>query len=208
MLDPQARALLDLMKERRVPPVETLTPADARRMYRERRFYTQQEAPEVGAVGDSDVPGPAGALPVRGYRPAGTASDALLPALVYFHGGGWTIGDRDTHDVLCRQLCNASGCAVFSVDYRLGPEHPFPAAVDDAIAAVRWIARSASQLRIDAARLAVGGDSAGGNLAAVVSLVMRMRATAAGSHSSCFSLRRPTCAARPGRTARTAPVTC
>jgi acetyl esterase len=97
----------------------------------------------------------------------------VLPVLVYFHGGGWVIGDLDTHDVLCRQLCNLSGCAVVAVDYRMGPEYRFPAAVDDAIAATRWVRAQAQALKVDASRLAVGGDSAGGNLAAVVALAAR-----------------------------------
>jgi acetyl esterase len=101
------------------------------------------------------------------------AADTLLPVLVYFHGGGWTIGDLDTHDVLCRDLANGSGCAVVSVDYRMAPEHPFPAAVDDCLAATRWVRANAVSLRVDARRLAVGGDSAGGNLAAVVCLALR-----------------------------------
>jgi acetyl esterase len=96
-----------------------------------------------------------------------------LAALVYFHGGGWVIGDLDTHDVLCRELANGSGCAVVSVHYRLAPEHRFPAAVDDALAATRWVRANAASLAIDATRLAVGGDSAGGNLAAVVAIAER-----------------------------------
>src|SRR5512145_1919121 len=123
MLDPQARALLDLMIERGVPPTHTLTPAEARRFYRERRFFTQPDPPAVASVRELQADGPHGAVPLRAYRPAGAGDDASLPALVYFHGGGWTIGDLDTHDVLCRQLANAGGCAVVSVDYRMGPEH-------------------------------------------------------------------------------------
>ena len=168
MLDPQAKALIDLMVERGVPPTHTLSPADARRFYLERRFFTQPEAPDVAAV--RDLPGP---VPLRLYRPAGSVSDAVLPVLVYFHGGGWTIGDLDTHDVLCRQLANGSGVAVVAVDYRMGPESVFPAAVDDCIAAVRWVREQAASLGIDPARLAVGGDSAGGNLAASVSIALR-----------------------------------
>lgn len=169
MLDPQARALLDLMIERGVPPTHTLVPADARRFYLERRFFTQPEPAEVARVRDLDADG----VPLRLYRPRGAPDGAVLPVLVYFHGGGWVIGDRDSHDSLCRQLCNASGCAIVSVDYRLGPEHRFPAAVDDSVQATRWVRAQAAALRLDAARLAVGGDSAGGNLAAVVCLALR-----------------------------------
>jgi acetyl esterase len=106
---------------------------------------------------------------VRVYRP----SSDILPALVFFHGGGWTIGDLDTHDVLCRQLAAGARCAVFSVDYRLAPENPFPAAVDDAVAATKYLISNPGPLKIDASRIAVGGDSAGGNLAAVVALELR-----------------------------------
>jgi acetyl esterase len=174
MLDPQARALLDLMAANGVPPVHTLTPADARRLYLERRFFTQPEPPAVAEVRDlrTDT-----GLRLRLVRPATSTAVAatvgLQPALVYFHGGGWTIGDLDTHDVLCRQLCAAAGVAVVSVDYRLGPEHRFPAAVDDCVAATRWLQREGASLGLDPTRLAVGGDSAGGNLAAVVALVLR-----------------------------------
>lgn len=169
MLHPQARALLDLMKERGVPPTHTLSPAEARATYRERRTFTQPDAPEVAEVRDLQAEG----IPLRLYRPLGSAADALLPVLVYFHGGGWVIGDLDTHDVLCRGLANGAGYAVVAVDYRMGPEHRFPAAVDDALAATRWVHDHAASLGLDAQRLAVGGDSAGGNLAAVVAIAAR-----------------------------------
>jgi acetyl esterase len=170
MLDPQARALIDLMIERQVPPVHALTPAQARAMYRERRFFTQPDPPPLAEMHDLVAAGPGGSLRLRLYRPE---ADRTLPLLVYFHGGGWTIGDLDTHDVLCRQLALASGAAVLSVDYRMGPEQRFPAAVDDCVAATRWARSEAAALGIDPARIAVGGDSAGGNLAAVVSIVER-----------------------------------
>ena len=167
MLDPQARALIDLMIQRQVPPVHTLPVAQARQMYLERRSLTQPEPPVIGAVRDLQTDG---GIPLRLYRPVG---DGIKPVLVYFHGGGWTIGDLETHDVLCRQLCAAAGVAVVSVHYRLAPEARFPAAVDDCLAATRWVQQQAMALGLDVARLAVGGDSAGGNLAAVVCLLMR-----------------------------------
>ena len=171
MLDPQARALIDLMAERGVPPTHTLSPEEARRLYRDRRGYTQPEPPAIGAVRELALPGPAGALPARLYLPPPLRQPP--PLLLYFHGGGWTIGDLDTHDVLCRQLCAGSQAAVLSVDYRLGPEHRFPGAVDDCVAATRWAQQHGSELGVDASRIAVGGDSAGGNLAAVVALALR-----------------------------------
>ena len=171
MLDPHARALLDLIAERGVPPTHTLTPAEARIAYRDRRFFTQPDAPVVEDVRALEAPGPHAPVPLRLYRPAGLP--AAAPVLVYFHGGGWTIGDLDTHDVLCRELALGAACAVVAVDYRLGPEHRFPAAVDDAVAATRWVQAQAAALGLDASRLALGGDSAGGNLAAVVALALR-----------------------------------
>ena len=177
MLHPDARALIDLIEERRLPAMHTLHPVEARAFYRDRRSFTQPAAPEVGGLRDTHCEGPHGPIPLRVYRPAGAGASPVagstLPVLVYFHGGGWTIGDLDTHDVLCRQLCNGSGAVVVSVDYRMGPEHRFPAAVDDCLAATRWVARQAHELGVDAARLAVGGDSAGGNLAAVVAILAR-----------------------------------
>ena len=174
MLDPQARALLDLIIERGVPPTHTLSVADARRFYLERRFFSQPQPPAVGRVTGLQADGAAGPIPLRLYEPLPTADVASTnPVLVYFHGGGWVIGDLDTHDVLCRQLCVASGMAVLSVDYRLGPEQPFPAAFDDCLAATRWVRREAATLGLDATRLAIGGDSAGGNLAAAVAIALR-----------------------------------
>jgi acetyl esterase len=179
MLHPHARALLDLIAERGVPPTHTLSPAEARAIYRDRRSFTQPEPPAVGELRELQADGPHGAIPLRLYRPLGSTPGAALPALVYYHGGGWVIGDLDTHDTLCRELANHSGCAVVSVDYRLAPEHRFPAAVDDSIAALRWVHREAASLGIDAGRIAVGGDSAGGNLAAVVAIAARDAGTPA-----------------------------
>ncbi len=178
MIHPQAKALIDLIAQRGLPPMQSLTPVDARIFYRERRALTQPEAPPVGEVRELVAEGPHGPIPMRLYRPlqgegASSGNDAALPVLVYFHGGGWTIGDLDTHDVLCRQLANASQCAVVSVDYRMGPEHRFPAGSDDCLAATYSVRAHAAALGLDASRLAVGGDSAGGNLAAVVAIAAR-----------------------------------
>jgi acetyl esterase/lipase len=123
-------------------------------------------------VRDVAMPGPGGPLPLRVYSPT-DAGAAPMPALVFFHGGGWVAGDFDTHDGLCRRLAAAAGCRVIAVGYRLAPEHPFPAAFDDALAATRWIATHAAELGVDAARLAVGGDSVGAGLAAAVAQAAR-----------------------------------
>lgn len=171
MLDPQAQALMTLMVDKGIPPVYTQTPADARDSYRARRSFTQPDAPEVGRVQNLQFSHAGVTIALRVYRPAG--GGAKLPALVYLHGGGWTIGDLDTHDVLCRSLCQQAGGVVVSVDYRLGPEHKFPAAYDDAVAAWQWVAAQADDLGIDPARIAIGGDSAGGNLAAAACLGLR-----------------------------------
>ena len=173
MLHPQAQALLRLIDEKGVPPTHTLTPGEARTLYRERRSFAQPEPPDVAQVRELAASGPAGAIALRLYRPRGSTMDQRLPVLVYYHGGGWVIGDLDTHDTLCRQLANGSGCAVVAVDYRMGPEHRFPAAVEDAIAAAHWLRTHAESLHLDAARMGVGGDSAGGNLAAVVAIAAR-----------------------------------
>jgi acetyl esterase len=168
-LDPQARALLDRVARADVPPYSSLDAPAARALYRDTRGKLAAAAPDVARVEDLDADG----LRVRHYRPLGSAAGEVLPALVYFHGGGWTIGDLDTHDVPCRELANLARCAVLSVDYRLAPEHRFPAAADDAVAATRWVHAHAAALAVDPARIAVGGDSAGGNLAAVAAIVLR-----------------------------------
>jgi acetyl esterase len=174
MLHPQARFLLDLMVERGIPPVHTQSPTDARAFYRDRRAVTQPEPPPIAETRDLQASGPQGAIALRLYQPLPAAErKALPPVLVYYHGGGWVIGDLDTHDTLCRQLAIGAGCAVVAVDYRMGPEHRFPAAVDDCIAATRWVRDHAAELGVDASRLAVGGDSAGGNLATVVAIAAR-----------------------------------
>src|SRR6266571_6951347 len=172
-LDPQAKAVIDLIIKSGRPPYHQLSPKDARQMFRDTRPASTPPAPEIGAVKDLTADGPAGTIPARLYRPKGVPASTMLPALVFFHGGGWVIGDIETHDVLCRQLTAGAGISVVAVDYQLAPEHKFPAAVDDAWAATRWIAAHAAELGIDAGRLAVGGDSAGGNLAAVVALMAR-----------------------------------
>jgi acetyl esterase len=174
MLHPQAQFLLDLMVERKIPPTHTLSPADARKFYRERRSVTQPEPPAIAETRDLAATGPHGPIPLRLYHPQPAAQrQSAPPVLVYYHGGGWVIGDLDTHDTLCRELANAAGIAVVAVDYRMGPEYRFPAAVDDCIAATRWVREHAAELGVDASRLAVGGDSAGGNLAAVVAIAAR-----------------------------------
>jgi acetyl esterase len=172
-LDPQAKAVIDLVITSGRPPYHQLSPKDARQMFRDTRPASTPAPPAIGAVKDLTADGPAGPIALRLYRPAGVPASATVPALVFFHGGGWVIGDLETHDVLCRQLAAGAGIAVVAVDYRLAPEHRFPAALDDAWAATRWVAARAGQLGIDAGRLAVGGDSAGGNLAAVVALLAR-----------------------------------
>jgi acetyl esterase len=171
-LDPQARAVIDLVVKSGRPAYHELSPKDARQLFRDTRPASTPTPPAIGAVADVLADGPAGPIPLRVYRPAGVAA-APLPALVYFHGGGWVIGDLETHDVLCRQLTAEAGVTVVAVDYRLAPEHAFPAAVDDAWAATRWSVAHAERLGIDPGRVAVGGDSAGGNLAAVVALLAR-----------------------------------
>jgi acetyl esterase len=169
-LDPQARAVIDLVVKSGRPAYHTLSPKEARQLFRETRPASTPTPPQIGAVRNLVTDG---SIPLRVYRPAGVPDSTRLPGYVYFHGGGWVIGDLDTHDVICRQLTAEAGVSVVSVDYRLAPEHKFPAAADDAWAATRWVVAHAAELGVDAGRLAVGGDSAGGTLAAVVALLAR-----------------------------------
>ena len=172
-LDPGAQYVIELVQASDAPRYEEVDAPTARDLYRKGRRVLQPDPQEVAEVRNLSAPGLAGPIPLRLYRPAGSASTDRLPVLVYYHGGGWVIGDLDTHDGVCRHLANASGCAVVSVDYRLAPEHKFPAAVEDAWAATGWVAEQSDALGLAAGRLAVGGDSAGGNLAAVISLMAR-----------------------------------
>lgn len=169
-LDPQVRRLLEIRAAADLPPAHTLSPAEARAATKARIAQAALPPPPVAAVEDRAIAGPGGALPLRVYRPSG---DAVLPALVYLHGGGWVICDLDTHDNFCRALSNAAGCVVASVGYRLAPEHPFPSALDDADAAHRFVVDEAAALGLDPARIGVAGDSAGGNLAAALCLRRR-----------------------------------
>ncbi len=171
-MDPGAQRVLDLLREAGRPPIELSTPPEAREAMAKSRTILQPDPPEVAEVRALEAPGPAGAIPLRYYRGKG-APVSNAPALVYFHGGGWVIGDLESHDGACRRIANDAGCVVVSVDYRLAPEHRFPAAVDDSAAATKWVIGQAASLGIDASRVAVGGDSAGGNLAAVVALMSR-----------------------------------
>lgn len=174
-LHPDAQRVCDLIIESGRPPYETLTPAQARQAYLASRRALQPDPEPVLETVELAAEGPAGPIPLRLYRGMGAGKERPQPALVYLHGGGWVVGDLESHDQLCRALANAAQCIIVAVDYRLAPEHKFPAAVDDAIAAVGWIWANAARLGIDAGRLAVGGDSAGGNLSAVVTLDARDR---------------------------------
>ncbi|HUT92729.1 MAG TPA: alpha/beta hydrolase [Thermoguttaceae bacterium] len=172
-IDPQVRAFLDELDKLGLPPLHELPPSKARAM-------TAADAdafgpPErVAETHDRTIPGPNGEIPIRIYVPDG---DGPFPVFVYFHGGGWVIGSIATHDSTCRQIANAAGSMVVSVDYRLAPEHKYPAAADDAYAATEWVFNRAEHLGADPRRVAVGGDSAGGNLAAAVCLMARDRAS-------------------------------
>ena len=175
MLEAETRALLDLMdaavKGGR-PRLETLPHAVGRKAVDKMSEDGEAEPPEVAEVADGGFAGPASEIRFRRYRPIG-AKAGLLPTLIYYHGGGFVIGNIETHDSTCRRLANKSRCQVISIDYRLAPEHPFPAPIDDGLAAFRHIRDNAESFGADAARIAVGGDSAGGAMAAVVCQLCR-----------------------------------
>jgi acetyl esterase len=167
MIEQQAEAA----RAQPLPPLDQLPPEMVRAGYRMQRQAQDQNAPKDVEARDLKVDGGAGEIPARLYRPAGAGDPSGL--LVYFHGGGFVIGDLETHDGHCRRLAAGSGCRVLAVDYRLAPEHPFPAGHDDALAATKWAFSHASDLGADPARIAVGGDSAGGNLAASVAIDLK-----------------------------------
>ena len=169
-LHPDCATILDMIKASGRPRFETLAPPAARAQYAAGRPILQPPPPDVAETRDVRLPGE---IAARLYRPMGSAAADILPCLIFAHGGGWVFGDLDTHDHLARSLANGAGCAVLSVHYRLAPEHVFPAAVEDMAAAVRFAVTEAAALGIDPSRLAVGGDSAGGNLAAVAALMAR-----------------------------------
>jgi acetyl esterase len=170
-LDPKVKELLDQLAASGMPPFETMSPPEARAAMVALAAMQGEPSP-IAHVENRSIPGPAHDIPIRIYTPEAKVPQ---PALVYFHGGGWVIGSLETHDGICRALANTIPAIVVSVDYRLAPEHKFPAAVDDCYAATRWVAEHAASFGADPARLAVGGDSAGGNLAAVVALTARNR---------------------------------
>ncbi len=168
-VDPQAQMFLDMLTMMNVPPTNTQAVEDVRTAYDAMAQFSGTPE-EVSKIEDRTLPGPAGEIPVRIYTPESTEP---LPILVFFHGGGWTIGSLNSYDGVCRSLANQTHCIVVSVDYRLAPEHKFPAAVEDAYAATAWVAEHAASIHGDSQRVAIGGDSAGGNLAAVVSHMAR-----------------------------------
>lgn len=170
MLHPEADFILKAAMLSDLPPLNEMPPDEARVGYRRGRNMLQSAAPQVAATRDLAA---GTGVQLREYRPAGTKDTDVLAALVYYHGGGWVIGDLDSHDVMCRVLANESGCAVYAVDYRLAPEHPFPIPLDDCLDATRWIFDNADSLQVDPARIAIGGDSAGGNIAAVIAIKLR-----------------------------------
>ena len=172
MLDATLDAILKQMAANPAPKLWEVAPPQARAMFGAMREMFEPASIPIGKVDSVEIPGPGGPLAARLYTPVGMTG-RVTPACVYYHGGGWVIGDLDTHDGICRMLANESGCRVVAVDYRLAPENKFPAAFDDAYAALVWTAKNATDYSINPNRIAVAGDSAGGNLAAAVALHAR-----------------------------------
>lgn len=182
-LDPQVARYLQASAESEAGETDTPPLAEQRRQSVQSALAEAGEPEVVASVEDRVIPGSAGSLPIRIYTPLNGARDSL-PVLVYFHGGGWVFGSIEGHDPVCRALANHAGCLVVSVDYRLAPEHPFPAAPEDCYAAVKWVAEHAREIKSDPARIAVAGDSAGGNLTAAVALIARDR----GGPELCYQV--------------------
>ena len=195
MLDPEIQPIVDMMEAAEGPPPHLVPIAQARAAHDRESALLSGPGEEVADVRDVEAPGPGGPIPVRIFRPlaaraaggppaegapneggaaaGGATAGGAIPLVAYLHGGGWVLGTLDAFDPVCRALANASGAIVASIGYRLAPEHPFPAALDDARAAVRWLAAHAGELGADPARLGIAGDSAGGNLAAVTARRLR-----------------------------------
>jgi acetyl esterase len=171
-LDGRTQWLLQLLAHSGQTPIEQTSVTDARAGYDAFMLEMGGRPAPIGEIVDRTIEGPAGRLRVRTYRPADTVA-RLLPAILYFHGGGWVMGSLEGYDLVCRYFCARTGCAVVAIDYRLAPEHKFPAAIDDAVAAYRWLATDAVGLGIDPARIVIAGDSAGGNIAAVAARLLR-----------------------------------
>ena len=172
-VDPHMAEILRLINGLDLPPYEGMSGAEARAAAEERNVFWNEGNPEVARVRDLSIPGPAGPMCVRLYEPAGVG--ATSPGILYIHGGGWVICSLDTHDGVCRRLANAAGLRVASLDYRMAPEHPFPAPLDDCVAAASWLMERGTELGINPERLALAGDSAGGNLSLATLLALRDR---------------------------------
>lgn len=169
-LNPQVAGFLQQLADMGAKPFHSMTPVESRAAFGGLCGSLPRSTAKIASAVDRKIPGPAGEIPVRVYTPEGSGP---FPALVYFHGGGFVFGALDDYDHNCREVCGRVGCVVVSVDYRLAPEHKFPAAPNDCFAATKWVAANAASISVDASRIAVGGDSAGGNLAAVVSQLAR-----------------------------------
>ena len=169
-LNPQVAGFLQQLADMGAQPFHSMTPVEARAAFSALSASLPRSTAKVASAKDRKIPGPGGDIPVRIYTPEGQGP---FPALMYFHGGGFVFGALDDYDHICRELSGNVGCVVVSVDYRLAPEHKFPAAPDDCFAATRWVAANAASIGVDANRIAVGGDSAGGNLTAVVAQLAR-----------------------------------
>ncbi|MGB6104327.1 MAG: alpha/beta hydrolase [Pusillimonas sp.] len=172
-LDKSAQALIDFTRRQNNPPLGQIPVEQSRALSDALRAQLQPDPPALASVEDGVIHGPEARIAFRVYRAEITSTPA--PAIVFFHGGGFVLGDLDSHDIVCRQLCQESACVVIAIDYRRAPEHQFPAAVDDAIDAVGWVREHAAELGIDGGRIALAGDSAGANLATVVAIDMKRK---------------------------------
>src|SRR5438046_2757667 len=187
-LHPQIQQVLKIMAEANLRPIEAMTPAEAREQMEATARARKAEPLPVARVEERAMPGPGGPIRLRLYWPNASSSGGPVPAIVYYYGGGHVIGSLDTHDLIARNLCSGAEALVVSVDYRMGPEHKFPAAVEDSWAALEWVHTNAAGLGADPERLGVHGDSAGANLAAVVALMARTRQRAAETAAAIAGL--------------------